>query len=397
MAIYQYTARSLSGEQIAGTIQADNEASVVRTLDEKQLYPIAVVEQGAALAVRGGRKVRLRDLSVFYAQLADLLRAGVPILRALDVISRALVNRRLGQAVRAARDAVADGRTLADALAAEEDVFSELHVAMIRAGESAGFLEDVCTNLAEFLDRQDDLRSKVRGAMIYPIMLTCFGVAAMLFVLIVLVPMFQGVFKGMPLPLPTQIIFAASTFLVDYKWLALLTAGALAGGLAAFLRSERGRIVFDSVKLRAPLIGGVSQAVCITRFCRILGTMLANGIPILKALAISRAAVGNRALERAIVGAAEAVESGEPLGAPLAASGVFPPEIVEMITIAEESNQLEKVLLQIAETVERRTNRKVDQVVRLIEPLILTAIAGVIGFVAAGLLYPIFTMSRTIR
>jgi general secretion pathway protein F/type IV pilus assembly protein PilC len=255
----------------------------------------------------------------------------------------------------------------------------------------------VLTNLSDFLDRQDELQSKVRGAMIYPLVLVSLGVIVTLFSLVVLVPRFKPMFHGIPLPTPTTILFALSDLFME-QWHVLISLLVLAGlGVTAFLRSDFGRQAWARWRLKIPIFGPAVTMVSITRFCRILGTMLANGVPILQALGIAKDATGNVVLAGSIEKATENVRAGEPLNQPLRQSGMFPAEIMEMIAVAEEANQLEKVLLQIASTVERRTNRQVDQAVRLIEPLILVVIAGCIAFVAVGLMYPIFTMSRMLR
>jgi general secretion pathway protein F/type IV pilus assembly protein PilC len=181
-----------------------------------------------------------------------------------------------------------------------------------------------------------------------------------------------------------------------YHWIVAVILGGALAGIVGYVRSDAGRARWDRLKLHVPIAGSVLSAVCITRFCRILGTMLRNGVPMMKSLQISKAAAGNVQLERAAARAIEAVEAGEPLVQPLRDSELFPAQVIEMIAIAEESNNLENALLQIAETTERRTNRQVDQAVRLVEPLILVLIASVVAFVAVGLLYPIFTMSRTL-
>ncbi|MFP4052342.1 MAG: type II secretion system F family protein [Phycisphaerae bacterium] len=397
MATFQYIAKTTGGEEVSGAIQADNEAAVVRSLRERSLFPVQVQEQSAkASALRGGR-VRVRHLATLYGQLADLLRAGVPLVRALETLSRATTNPTLKRAVGNVREAVSEGETLADAMAQHPEVFRTLHVAMVRAGERAGFLEDVFANLGEFLERQDDLQSKVRGALIYPAVLVVVGLLVMVIVLLWMVPKFEGVFEGMSLPLATEILFAVSTAMREYS---LLLLGGIAAGIAALvagIRSETGRQMWDRGKLKVPVLGGVLRSLCITRFCRILGTMLRNGVPILQAMNISRDAAGNVVLAETIDKAAESVRAGEPLADPLRDSGLFPPEILEMIAVAEESNQLEKVLVEIADTVERRTNRAVDTAVHLVEPLILVLLAGAIGFAAFGLLYPIFTIARTLN
>ncbi|MHC4294125.1 MAG: type II secretion system F family protein [Planctomycetota bacterium] len=397
MGIYQYIARTTTGEEITGSMQADSEIAVVRTLDERKLYTVRVDETRRVTGARRMGRIRIRDLGVLYGQLSDLLRAGVPMLRALETLSRAAINDRLGVLIVEVRDSVSAGKTLADAMMDHPGTFSALHAAMVRAGERAGFLEDVLQNLAEFLERQDELRSKVRGSMIYPMVLVTLGTVAMLFILMVLVPKFEPFFSGIALPTPTRVLFALSSVLTHHRWLLLGAVVLIVIALRALLRSEWGRDKWERLRLKLPIFGRVIRTVSITRFCRILGTMLANGVPILQALEISKDASGSAVLSDNIENAAENVRAGEPLAEPLNASGLFPAEIIEMISVAEESNQLERVLVQIADSIERRTNRQVDAAVRLVEPLILVIIAVVIGFVAVGLMYPIFMMSQTLR
>jgi general secretion pathway protein F/type IV pilus assembly protein PilC len=268
---------------------------------------------------------------------------------------------------------------------------------MVRAGEHAGFLEDVLADLSSFLERQDDLRSKVHGAMIYPLLLAGFAVVIVMIILIFLVPKFQAFLTDVPLPLPSQILFAVSDAVRNQA--VLLAGGAVLLVLAGWsaLRSETGRKLWSAWQLRLPAAGRAIRMVAITRFCRVLGTMLANGVQILQALTISKDATGNELMAQAVQDAADNVRAGETLSEPLRRSGFFPPETMEMIAVAEESNQLDRVLVQLADTVERRTNRQVDAAVRLIEPLLLMIMAGAIGFIAVGLLYPIFTLAQTLR
>ncbi len=396
MPTFEYVAKDAAGRETTGVMQADSEAAVVRTLGERALYPVRVLPQAPASGKRWGERVRLRELGVTYGQLADLLAAGVPMLRALDILARTAVNASLGKVISEVREDVASGMTLADALAKRSHVFAELHVAMVRAGEHAGFLEEVLTNLSGFLERQDELRSKVRGAMIYPILLASVGVTVVTIILMVLVPKFESFLGESPLPLPSRMLFGLSHVLRDH-WLLLCGAVLLAVAAArAYVRSPEGTRAWARVKLHLPLAGRAVRMVAITRFCRVLGTMLANGVPIIQALTISKDAAGNELIAQAIEAAAENVRAGEPLTEPLRKSGMFPEEIVEMIAIGEESNQMEKVLLQVADTVERRTNRQVDAAVRLVEPLLLMLMAGAIGFIAVGLLYPILTMAQTL-
>jgi general secretion pathway protein F/type IV pilus assembly protein PilC len=296
------------------------------------------------------------------------------------------------------RDDVAAGSALADAMSAYRDVFPPLHVAMVRAGERAGFLEEVLANMADFIERQDELQNKVLGAMVYPMVVVSVGVLVAGSVMVFLVPMFRPMFAELPsIPLPTKLLFGASDLVVSLWPLLVLVLVALVGSGWAVKASEAGRRMWDRWRLRMPVFGRVVRLVAITRFCRILGTMLKNGVPLLEALAISKDATGSVVLAENIEAASKNVRAGQTLADPLRASGLFPMEILEMIAVAEESNQLEKTLLGIADTVERRTNRQVDLAVRLVEPLILLALAGGIGFFGVALVYPIFSMAGAMK
>jgi general secretion pathway protein F len=396
MARFEYIARNSSGQRTAGALEAVSEAAAVRALDEQRLFPVRLTEQvetGGASGVR----VRTRDLAIFYEQLADLLKAGVPMLRAIDTLIRTHPRGGLNRVLVQVQAKVSDGKSLAEAMGDQPAVFNTLQTAMVRAGERGGFLEEVLMNLAAYLERQDDLRLKVQGAMIYPVLLITAGIFAVTVCLIWLVPKFKPLFEGMPLPVPSRILFAASDSVVEH-WPATLAAGfLLAVGIGMYFSTPSGRASWHRWQLRVPVVGKTLLMVSLTRFCRILGTMLASGVPILQALQISRDAAGVPKLAAAIDDAAESVRQGQGLTPPLRRSGVMPEQILEMMAVAEESNQLEKVLLKVADTVERRTNQQVDQAVRLLEPVILVVLAGAILFVAMGVLYPIFTMARSIK
>jgi len=396
VATYQYLARTSGGDEVTGLIQAETEAAAVRALDERQLFPVRVMShERTEKGFRSGR-VRARDLSVLYGQLSDLLGADVPALRALEILSRSTINRRLAGHVNRIREDVAAGKSLAEAMTAFPGVFKTLHVAMVRAGERAGFLETVLANLSQFLDRQDELRNKVRGALVYPLLVLTVGMTVGIIVLVAIVPQFRDLFEDIPVPWTTRVLFAISGSF-QMVWPLLLLGGVVAVvGVWSFMVSERGQRLWDGWRLRIPVIGGVTRLVAITRFCRILGMMLANGVPLLESLAISKDATGSMALADSIAQATENVRAGATLAEPLRSSGFFPAEILEMIAVAEESNQMEKTLQQIADTVERRTSRQVDLGVRLIEPLILVALAGGIAVFAAALIYPIFSMAGSI-
>jgi general secretion pathway protein F/type IV pilus assembly protein PilC len=315
----------------------------------------------------------------------------------LDTLIKSTVNARLVEVLKETRADVADGQSLTEAMRKHPQVFPALHTAMVQAGERASFLEDVLRSLANFLERLDELRSKVLGAMVYPALLTVVGLGVMIGALIFFVPRFEPLLSGIHQTLPTRVLFALSHAVRGYWYLILLALAGTGGMLWSTLKSASGQRWIERWRLRIPVAGTALRMVAITRFCRILGTMLANGVPLLQALSISKASTGSPLLADRVAEAAENVRAGKPLTEPLRVGGLFPEQIIAMITVAEESNQMEKVLLHIADTVERRTNRQVDQAVRLVEPLILCGVAAGIGFLALGLLLPIFTMASTLN
>jgi len=400
MSAFRYTAKTDAGEKITGTLEADSEAAVLRVLEEKNLFPISVAGTSTASKEAKSsvfkRRVRSRDVGIMYGQLADLIGSGVPLLRALDSLVRSTVNQRLAAILREVRSNVADGKTLTDSLREFPETFPLLHTAMIQAGERAAFLQDVLRGLSEFVERIDELRSKVIGALIYPALLVMLGMSIMVGALLFFVPKFEPLLANAKKPLPTQVIFGMSKTVRSY-WYAVALAGVAGGGMLwSALNNAGSRRWLDKARLKIPVAGSAMQMLAITRFCRILGTMLANGVPLLQALKIAKDATGSTLMSEQIAQAAESVRDGKTLSGPLAAGGLFPDQILAMITVAEESNKLDKVLLQIADTVERRTNRQVDQAVKLIEPAILCVVAACIGFLALGLLLPIFTLASSL-
>ena len=394
---FQYTARNLSGGKVAGLIDADGEGAAIQLLERKELYPVDIwnTEDKADNRLFRGR-ISNRDLGVMYGQLSDLLGSGVPLLRALKSIVKSTVNKRLKGVLGDIHNSVADGKSLYESMAEHHNIFPELHTVMVQAGERASFIEEVLESLSVFLERLDELRGKVLGALIYPVMLVMLGGTVMVSALVFFVPKFEPMLAGIEKPMPTEVIFFLSESIRNY-WAIIATA---IGGLIAFfwsaMQSQSSKRAMERWRLKIPVAGTAMRMVAITRFCRILGTMLANGVPILQALAISRDATGSALLAENIDDAIKNVRAGEPLTEPLKGGGLFPEQVLAMISVAEESNQLQKVLLQIADSVERRTNQQVDQAVRLIEPVILCMVAAGIGFLALGLLLPIFTMASSL-
>ncbi|TDJ58831.1 MAG: type II secretion system F family protein [Planctomycetota bacterium] len=394
MGTYAYIARDASGARQEGTLAAASEQAALAALHNRDLAPVRVDVVREVPRLR--RAVSTRHLATAYTQLADLLRVGMPVLKALELLGRNKSNPRLAAVITEIAEEVSEGARIADTMAARPDIFPAIQVAMIRAGETGGFLEQVFARLGEFLENQAEMRARVVGNMIYPVMLLCVGLAIVVAALVFFVPKFQTFYARIELPLPTKILMASSTLLTRY-WLALLVGGVVAVFTGSWaLRRPGVRQAFARWQLRLPKIGPLIASIAIARFTRILGTLLDNGVPMIQAMQISRDAIGHPLLAIAIDDAVDAVRSGEPLAVPLSNCGMFPEDVAEMIAVGESANNLPVVLTAIAETVEKRVDRMLQLFVRLMEPLMLLALAGVVLFIFIALIVPMVKLSSTI-
>jgi general secretion pathway protein F len=394
MAQYLYIARTASGERVTGTLSGGSEQHVLAELQQRQLAPVKVEEIREQQHFQ--RRIGTRQLAQAYRQLGDLLRAGVPLLRGLRLLGRSKANARLAKIMGDVADAVADGERLADAMAAHKGVFPDFQLAMIRAGERGGFLEEVLHRMGAFLEHQADMRGKIIGNLIYPCALLIIGAGIVIFALVYFVPQFQDFYADMELPLPTQILLTASD-LMTRAWLGtLITAGVMIAAVWWSLKQPVVRRQLATWQLRIPKLGPLVQSVAVARFTRILGTLLENGIPLLQAMQISRDAAGHVLLAEAVDEAAEAVRAGESLAEPLAKSGLFGDDVIEMIAVGESANNLSEVLVTIAETIEKRVDRMLNIFMRLIEPILLLGLAGVVMFIFIALIVPMMRMSHAV-
>ncbi|MCO6437453.1 MAG: type II secretion system F family protein [Phycisphaerae bacterium] len=398
MPSFTYKAVNASGGAVNGVLTAENYQVALRQLEEKALFPVSVtegVDQGG-LGIRR-RRVKSHHLTTFYSQLADLLKAGVPMLRSLDVLSRQASQGALTQVIRELREDVAGGTSLGDAMAKHPQVFSSLYASMVRAGEAGGFLEDVLQRIATFSEKQDELRNKVIGAMIYPAILVFVGSMVVLLLMLFVVPKLREHLRPETFNALTVAVFWLCDAIRDHYMLMGFGLVAVIGAIWTLLNTEAGKSTFARFKLRAPILGNILTMVAICRFCRILGTMLHNGVPILQALKVAKDSAGNEILSGVIEESADSVKKGAALSKPLGDSGLFPPAVVDMIAVAEESNSLETVLVQIADTNEARTARQIDLGVRVLEPILLVIMASVVFCILVALLLPILTMGTAVK
>lgn len=396
MGTFAYIVRDRDGRRLEGKLSGASLQAVTAELHSRQWSPIEVREEREHRLTRRG--VSQRQLAGAYQQIADLLRAGVPLLRALRLLGRSKANPRLASVMNTVADAVSDGGRLADAMAEHEDVFPSVQIAMIRAGERGGFLEEVLERMGSFIEHQAELKSKVIGNLIYPIILLFVGVGVIVFALTFLVPQFSGFFPDPSmLPLPTRMLLGASEFLQS-QWHIVLIAVAVLVAAALWLRRQPTvRRALARWQLRIPKLGVLARDLAVGRFARILGTMLENGIPMLPAMQISRDATGHILLQDAIDEAIESVRAGETLTDPLAKSGMLSDEVVEMISVGESANNLPAVLVKLADTIEKRVDRMLTALVRMMEPLLLLGMGGVVFFIFMALVVPMLRLSSSMQ
>jgi len=397
---FAFTARDLTGQKVTGLISATSDREVLSVLEGRSLFPVEIKAGKAAIVPGANLRVKGQIMAVLYSQLASLLRSGVPLMRSLTVLREQTSNKKLKVILEDVSRRVEDGTSLGEAMARYPRAFSEMAVNMVRAGAEGGFLEDALERVATFTETAEDLKGKTVSAMAYPIILGIVGTTVVTVLIVFFVPKFAIMFERLrdrgELPAVTDWLLWVSDMGRNYGIFFLAGAAALGTWLYYQVQKPEGRLKADWIKIKVPLAGPIFLSFAVARFCRVLGTLLHNGVPILKALEISREAAGNKVLSQAIADASENISSGQSLAKPLAASGHFPKIVVEMISVAEESNTLDKVLVELADGLEKRTTRQLDLMVRLLEPLMLVVLAGVILVVVIALLVPVIKMSQTL-
>lgn len=397
---FAYIARDAGGRKVSGKLSAGTQQEALAQLSTQQLFPLDVQAENAMAGFGSRRRVKAALLTTVYGQLADLLRSGVPLMRSLEVLRKQASHAGLVEVLARVKDDVRDGKPLAEAMARHPRVFGDMAVSMVRAGTEGGFLEEALERVAEFTEKQDELKGRTQGALAYPVFLGIVGFLVVVVLLVFFVPKFEGLFARLrqrgELPALTDWLLVFSGFMQRWWWLLAVVIVGGGGWIYSRLQTESGQLWFDKFKLKVPMIAPIVLNFSVARFCRVLGTMLHNGVPILRSLEISAAATGNRVLAAAVGRASENISAGQSLAKPLAANGLFPPAVVEMIAVAEESATLDTVLVRIADGLERRTWRQLDLFVRLLEPLMLLILALVVLLLAVALLLPVIKMSTAI-
>ena len=405
MPVFHYTAIDQTGKEVSGVLTSQGRAAVLDQIVVKGLHPVSVEErqdsnQAAAARRLGSTRVSQASVGAFTRQLANLLAAGVSLSRALVLLSREASQPAAGRQWAAIHDDVVGGMSLGDALAKWPRSFPPVYVAMVRAGETGGFLELVLEQIADFRSRERDLKGKVKAALVYPAVLAVLAGLVLTFLLTYFIPQFSGIFSefGSALPWLTRAIVAVSNIVLKYGLVIVVVVVLAILGLRRLIASDSGRRVVERVVLRIPALGRVISHFALVRFCRMLGTLLGAGVPLVLALRVAREAIGNQTLADTVTQAVEDVQRGAPLARSLAASrGLFPAEVVEMVAVAEESGRLDRELVRVAGAYEAELDRRLRILVALAEPALLFIMAGLVGTIVIGMLLPVFTLQDLIR
>jgi general secretion pathway protein F len=404
MPTFTYRAADRKGQTIDGVMEAPDMRGVVERLQRDAYFPIKIVPQSeprSRLALNwpalGVGRVSRREVLTFTHQLGTLVEAGLPLDRALVILEDLAPSERLRLITTDILKSIRGGSSLAEAMAKHQPrPFSRLAVNMVRAGEKGGVLEATLKRLAELLEESQEFKEALVSALIYPILLTTVGGAAVVFLLTFVIPRFVDIFKdlGQALPLPTQILLAVSGAVQHYWWMIAVVVLAVVVGIRAMLGSEAGRWQWDRLVLRVPLLGEVVLKTETARFARVLGTLLKSGVPVLTALGVVRELAGNQVLGRAIDRVADGVRRGAGITSPLGESRAFPPMAVHIVRVGEETGRLEEMLLKLAGDFESEVRRLVKRLMGLLEPGIILVMGLVVGFIVVALLMAIFSITE---
>ncbi len=397
MPAFTYTARTSNGELRTATIDAPSREDVVAQL-RRQRMSIVKVDEDAKPKKRKG-SIKMRDVVIFTRQFSTMINAGLPLVQALDILAKQSENKVLAAVTRDLVFDVESGHTVADALAKHPNAFSDLYVNMVAAGEAGGILDTILLRLATFMEKNDALVRKVKGAMIYPGVIMSVAVIAITVLLIFVIPVFEGMFSsvGLALPLPTRVVIGMSRFLKGY-W--FVVAGVIAGTvwlLRRYYRTSNGKLAIDRMLLRMPVLGDVLRKSAVSRFTRTLGTLISSGVSILDGLEITAKTAGNRVIQDAIMSSRASIAGGDTIAAPLQKSAVFPPMVISMIAVGEQTGGLDEMLTKIADFYDEEVDAAVSGLLALLEPLMIVFLGVVVGGMVVAMYLPIFDMINAVQ
>ncbi|MGD2127461.1 MAG: type II secretion system inner membrane protein GspF [Desulfobacteraceae bacterium] len=408
MPVYEYTALDKAGKSKTGIIDADSAVAARQKLRGTGIFPVEVKEtvarpkdqpSGQVTVSTLFNRVRPGDVSAVTRQLSTLLGAGITLVSALEALITQVANPMLKRIMAQIKESVNEGNSFAFSLSQHPKVFSQIYINMVRAGEASGSLDLVLDRLAEYSEHQQALRGRVKAALAYPVFMFFIGTLVLLFLVTVVVPQITKVFSDMhqTLPLPTLILISVSDFLKTFWWLLLAGLVVAIILLKQFRKTPKGHYIWDELKIRVPIFGSISLRLAVARFGRTLGNLLDSGVPLLTALEIVRNIVNNVLISDVIDRAMDEIQAGKSLAAPLSRSTWFPPMAIQMISVGEQSGEVEKMLSKIADIYEREAESRITVMTSMLEPIMILVMALVVGFMLVSILLPIFEMNQLIK
>lgn len=399
MPIFVWKGRTATGATASGELAAGSQADVVASLRQKKIIPtsIKIKEEKKGLGLFGGRVSR-RSLAVFTRQFATMLNAGLPLLNCLDILAKQTESPALRRVLGEVRTDVEGGLSLADSLRRQPKVFDNLYVNMVESGETGGALDVILVRLANYLEKMAALVRKIRGAMIYPIIILSVAVLAIAILLIFVIPVFAKMFEGVGAELPpmTQLVVSMSNFLKIWALPLLIIFIAIVTILRRWHKTESGAKAIDPILLKLPVVGPLIRKQSIARLARTLSTLLSSGVPIIDALEITAKSSGNWVVEDAILKARTSIKGGENIADPLTKTAVFPPMVTQMIAIGEASGGLDEMLSKVADFYDAEVDQAVENLTAALEPIIMVVLGGLVGFIVISMYLPIFQLAGTI-
>jgi type IV pilus assembly protein PilC len=394
---FVWKGRSPKGEVLSGEYSADDRRDVSEYLRKRRIIITSIKKKPKEIRFNIGTKqsVGVKDLCVFTRQFATMVNAGLPLVQCLDVLARQLNKPYFKQVVQQVMLDVEGGSTLADGLKRHPRAFSDLFTNMVAAGEAGGILDVILQRLAVYLEKADALRRKVKGAMMYPTIVLVVALSACIFMLVAIIPVFARMFAdfGGELPTPTRVVMGASDFLRAYWWAVLAGLGCIVGSIKAYRKTTRGRLNIDKLLLRIPVLGDVLRKASVSRFTRTLGTLIGSGVPILQGLEITARTAGNMVIQGAIEKTSVSISQGDTIAEPLRSSNVFPPMVVQMISIGEQTGALDEMLGKIADFYDDEVDAAVEALTAAIEPIMIVVMGAMVGGMLVAMYLPIFKMA----
>ncbi len=400
MPVFQYTARTLKGELVNDKIDLPSRDDVIAHLRKNRMVVVQVRQAPTELRLpKLGAGIKTRDVVVFTRQFATMINAGLPLVQALDILAQQTENKRLAETTRQVVYDVESGHTLADALRKHPKAYSDLYVNMVAAGEAGGILDTILVRLAQFLEKNDAIVRKVKGAMIYPAVIISVAVIAISVLLIFVIPTFQNMFASvnLDLPLPTRIVIGMSNVLKHYWWAII---GVMVGSvfmINRYYKTAPGRLQIDALLLRLPVLGDVIRKAAVSRFTRTLSTLISSGVSILDGLEITARTAGNMVIHNAVMESRASIAGGETIAAPLQKSAVFPPMVISMIAVGEQTGGLDEMLSKIADFYDDEVDAAVSALLSLMEPIMIVVLGVIVGGMVVAMYLPIFDMVNAVQ